>query len=74
VATWEVLGGREEYQLSLEHTETGDFVWHCTCPDAVYHAEYRHACGCKHVAGLRRVYESFASVDRQPVWVAKAVA
>ncbi|WP_439629000.1 hypothetical protein [Gemmata sp.] len=58
VATWEVRGGRDEYQISIERTAEHDLVWHCTCPDAVYHADYRHACGCKHVQGLRRVLEA----------------
>jgi hypothetical protein len=57
VATWEVHGGREGYQVSLERTEEGELVWHCTCPDAVYHTRYQHAHHCKHVQGLRDALE-----------------
>lgn len=72
VATWEVRGGRDEYQISLERTDDANLVWHCTCPDAVYHADYRHACGCKHVQGLRQVFESLGNPQRRPT--ARAVA
>lgn len=73
VATWEVRGGRDEYQISLERTDDAHMIWHCTCPDAVYHAEYRHHCGCKHVQGLKQIYETLGNqpVRRQP---ARAVA
>jgi len=65
VATWEVRGGRDEYQISLERTEEFDQRWHCTCPDAVYHADSRHACGCKHVQGLRQVYETIGNSSQR---------
>lgn len=58
VMTWEVLGGREVYQVALERTDHDDHVWHCTCPDAVYHGEYHNAHHCKHVQGLLRLFES----------------
>jgi len=58
VATWEVFGGREEYQISLERTDDRQLVWHCTCPDAIYHADYHNAHHCKHVQGLRDVFET----------------
>jgi hypothetical protein len=51
VATWQVVGGREEYQISLERTDEGDLRWHCTCADAVYRAEQAGRV-CKHVRGL----------------------
>ncbi len=72
VTTWEVRGGRDEYQISLERTDDGSMIWHCTCPDAVYHADYRHACGCKHVQGLKQVFESV--VGPSPRSHARAVA
>lgn len=65
VATWEVLGGRDEYQISLERTDGGETIWHCTCPDAVYHADYRNACGCKHVQGLVQVFETIGNPVRR---------
>jgi hypothetical protein len=66
VATWEVLGGRDEYQVSLERTDSDEMRWHCTCPDAIYHADYRHAGGCKHVSGLRNVFETIGHPPRRP--------
>jgi hypothetical protein len=49
---WEVLGGREIYQVSLERREDGSLRWHCTCPDAVYRGEQGpHV--CKHVRGVQ---------------------
>lgn len=65
VMTWEVLGGRELYQVALERTAGGDHVWHCTCPDAVYHHEYRHACGCKHVHGLMGLFDTIGDPVRR---------
>ena len=63
VMTWNVAGGREEYQIAAERTADGHVNWHCTCPDAVYHGEYRHAYCCKHVHGLQAL---FAATGRQP--------
>jgi hypothetical protein len=57
VMTWEVLGGREGYQIALERTPAGEHVWHCTCPDAVYHGENKHAYRCKHVQGLTELFD-----------------
>lgn len=51
--TWDVLGGRETYQIALERTVAGGIEWHCTCADAVYHGANNHAHRCKHVQGLR---------------------
>lgn len=56
VMTWNVTGGREEYQIAAERTADGHLNWHCTCPDAVYHGEYRHAYCCKHVHGLQALF------------------
>lgn len=52
VATWEVRGGREDYQISLEHTERHELRWHCTCPDAIYRENLARVHRCKHVSGL----------------------
>lgn len=57
VVTWEVLGGREEYQISLERTDASVLAWHCTCPDAVYRGEIPNPHRCKHVRGLAQVFE-----------------
>ncbi len=51
--TWDVLGGREPYQIALERTEEAETVWHCTCADAVYQGEIDPTHLCKHVLGLR---------------------
>ncbi|MFO0843381.1 MAG: hypothetical protein U0797_13440 [Gemmataceae bacterium] len=49
---WDVMGGREVYQVALEREENGRLRWHCTCADAVYRGE-RRAEPCKHVRGLQ---------------------
>jgi hypothetical protein len=50
--SWDVMGGREIYQVALERLADGKVRWHCTCADAVYRGENRpHA--CKHVRGLQ---------------------
>jgi hypothetical protein len=63
VATWEIYGGREEYQLSLERTGAGELVWHCSCPDAVYRRENNPRHDCKHVVALK---DLFALVNPPP--------
>ena len=65
VVTWEVMGGREEYQISLERTDDGQMLWHCSCPDAVYHEDYRNAHHCKHVRGLMQVFETIGNPVRR---------
>lgn len=65
---WDVIGGREVYQIVLERTEDGRLRWHCTCADAVYRGE-RSAHRCKHVRGLqntgRQKPEPAAKVEPQ---------
>ncbi len=56
--TWDVLGGRETYQASLERTPGGDHVWHCSCPDAVYRGEGLQIHQCKHIRGLLELFET----------------
>jgi hypothetical protein len=51
VCIWDVMGGREVYQVALER-ENGGLRWHCTCADAVYRGETRRH-GCKHVRGIQ---------------------
>jgi hypothetical protein len=51
---WEVVGGREPYQIALERDESGDLRWHCTCADAVYRGEDAPHL-CKHVRGLQQL-------------------
>jgi hypothetical protein len=48
---WDVLGGRDVYQVSLERLGPGGLRWHCTCADAVYRGELGPHI-CKHVRGL----------------------
>jgi hypothetical protein len=48
---WQVLGGREEYQVALERKGSGELRWHCSCADAIFRGENQpHT--CKHVRGL----------------------
>lgn len=48
---WDVMGGRDIYQIALERLTSGELRWHCTCADAVYRGDgARHV--CKHVKGL----------------------
>jgi hypothetical protein len=49
---WDVMGGRDIYQVALERLANGQVRWHCTCADAIYRGERRpHV--CKHVRGLQ---------------------
>src|SRR5262245_58316660 len=52
VLLWDVLGGREVYQVALERLPSGELCWHCTCPDAIYRGD-RVPHTCKHVRGLQ---------------------
>src|SRR5438270_1016976 len=61
--TWEVSGGREPYQVSLEHTPAGEFRWHCSCADAVYRGEDHPEHMCKHVRGLIEMLPPPAAVQ-----------
>jgi hypothetical protein len=51
---WEVVGGREPYQVALERDKSGDLRWHCTCADAIYRGEDAPHL-CKHVRGLQQL-------------------
>ncbi len=52
ILSWDVLGGREIYQIALERLPSGQLRWHCSCADAVYRGENApHV--CKHVRGLQ---------------------
>jgi hypothetical protein len=50
VLMWEVMGGREIYQIALERLPSGSLHWHCTCADAIFRGDRRHF--CKHIRGL----------------------
>src|SRR5438128_853323 len=50
---WDVLGGREVYQVALERLASGRLRWHCTCADAVYRGDNAQQYVCKHVRGLQ---------------------
>ncbi len=52
--SWDVMGGREVYQIALERLPSGQLRWHCSCADAVYRGE-RQPHTCKHVRGLQGV-------------------
>ena len=52
VMVWEVLGGREAYQIALERDRRGRLRTHCTCADAIYRGEEKADPQCKHVRGL----------------------
>jgi hypothetical protein len=53
VASWDVIGGRQDYQIALERDDAGSLRWHCTCADAVYRSETEAGHVCKHVRALR---------------------
>jgi hypothetical protein len=55
---WHVSGGRLQYQIALERTESGNLHFHCTCADAVYRGE-NEGRFCKHIRGLLQL-------DRMP--------
>lgn len=61
IATWAVTGGRDEYQIAAERTTDGNTEWHCTCPDAVYHADHHNAHRCKHVQGLMGLLDTIGN-------------
>ena len=65
MVTWEVTGGREEYQIAAERTADGHTRWHCTCPDAVYRGEDHHAYCCKHIQGLQALLETSGTPARR---------
>jgi hypothetical protein len=49
---WDVMGGRDIYQVALERLPGGRLRWHCTCADAVYRGDSGpHV--CKHIRGLQ---------------------
>jgi hypothetical protein len=51
VMTWEVIGGRQAYQIAIERDSAGRLYFHCTCADAVFRGESQDH-RCKHVRGL----------------------
>jgi predicted nucleic acid-binding Zn finger protein len=53
LGVWEVLGGKENYQIAIEAVAGGWQQWHCTCPDAVYRSGPIGR-ACKHVVALRK--------------------
>jgi hypothetical protein len=60
VATWKVMGGREEYQISLERTERAELRWHCCCADAVFREDSHKGHRCKHIRGLVQALDAIA--------------
>jgi hypothetical protein len=73
VAVWEVMGGREGYQIALERTEKSQLRWHCCCPDAVYRQNDKNTHYCKHVQGLFEVFETIGTPVCQMPQTAVAV-
>jgi hypothetical protein len=59
VLQWDVMGGRDIYQVALEREDGGKLRWHCTCADAAFRGETRPYC-CKHVRGLQAMGRPFA--------------
>jgi hypothetical protein len=53
---WDVLGGREKYQIAVERADNGELHCHCTCPDAVYRGDQPNHV-CKHVQGFLQIGE-----------------
>ncbi|CAN5238784.1 hypothetical protein BH10PLA2_BH10PLA2_08510 [soil metagenome] len=51
---WEVLGGRQPYQIALEKDPRGNLHLHCTCADAIYRKD-NEGRFCKHVLGLLEI-------------------
>jgi len=49
---WQVIGGRDTYQITLERDEWEQVHWHCTCADAIYRGSTIPGHVCKHVAIL----------------------
>jgi hypothetical protein len=49
---WDVMGGRDIYQVALERLPNGRLRWHCTCADAAFRGESGPHM-CKHVRGLQ---------------------
>lgn len=64
VMTWDVLGGREVYQIALERPAVGEPVWHCTCADSVFRGANREHYHCKHVQGLIDLLEPIGNAAR----------
>ena len=48
---WEVVGGRQSYQIALERDARQNLHLHCTCADAIYRKD-NEGRFCKHVLGL----------------------
>lgn len=49
---WQVTGGKDFYQASLEQDIEGHFRWHCSCADSAYRGERIAGHVCKHVRTL----------------------
>lgn len=64
---WQVLGGRQPYQVALERDGRAQLRWHCTCPDAVYRGETLAGHTCKHVRGL---LDFLPPLSRSASWAA----
>ena len=63
VCLWDVMGGRDIYQVALEREGNGGLRWHCTCADAAYRGEKRpHA--CKHVRALQTMGRQVTAGDK----------
>jgi len=65
LAVWDVLGGREIYQIAVEEGVAGQHEWHCTCADATYRSRFAYY-RCKHVEGLMDVVEAATVPALQP--------
>jgi hypothetical protein len=65
VMTWDVVGGRDVYQVALERAADDFHRWHCTCEDAVYRHENQNTHFCKHVTGLIQLFDPLGTTVRR---------
>lgn len=61
IMTWEVSGGREDYQVALERLWTGGIRWHCTCADAIFRGETNPHHVCKHIRAIKESIPALAA-------------
>lgn len=64
--TWDVLGGRDDYQIAAEWTLDNRIAWHCTCPDAIFRGSRHPARFCKHIHGLFTVLNIGSEPNASP--------
>ncbi|VTS00729.1 hypothetical protein [Tuwongella immobilis] len=63
---WEVIGGREPYQVTLERLPNSKYRWHCSCADAVYQGDRKPGHTCKHIRGIQACLPTLELSDERP--------